>query len=217
MTTPFPHHVLPIPAMDPDYTTRALFRATEPTLVLAAETVVARCVTWHLGVETIVHAIAKRAGLPTGAAHPVLRRTDVRLDTDIELAALSAAAGAWPEGFEAPPGLFEPTPARLETTRDDAGHVMRGILRSAGVRPTFLSVADAGMPSAIAYRDEDNACFYASPLIFLHDGDLYAAWHINPVDHVSRHEPISSLPDGRRWEQVDPATAPLPADSADLL
>jgi len=208
--------------MDSDRPTRALFRATDPTLLLAAETVVAMRATWHLGVETIVHAIGKRAGLPTGAALPLFRSATTlsrgtRLEPDVSLAGLVAAAGFWPDGFQAPPGLFEPADGRLETTADDAGHVMRGILRSAGTRPTFLAVADTGMPSAIAYKAEGNSFLCATPLIFLHDGDVYAAWHITPVEHVSRNEPISSLPDGRRWEQIDPSTAPVPADSADLL
>lgn len=221
MTNPFPHHVLPEPADRyrhelPKLEATALFRATDPTIRLAAETIVAMRATWHLGVETIVHTVAKRAGLRHGDVRPHLRSFNESGDA-LELAGIDAAGGAWPEGFTPPPGLFEPIDGRLETTRDDAGHVMRGIFISAGRRPQLLALADCGMPSGISFRKDDKEMWFATPLIFLHDDVLYAAWAINPVDHVHRDQPISTLPDGRRWEQVDPSTAPLPAGAADLL
>ncbi|MFB7890299.1 hypothetical protein ACFCZ3_19835 [Cellulosimicrobium cellulans] len=218
MTNPFPHHVLPAWAPRDDlFPTRALFRATDSTLVLAAETVVAMRATWHLGVETLVHAISKRIGLARGDAHPYLRRDEY--GGTVGLAGLTAAAGSWPEGFTPPPGLFEPMDGRLEAAQGDDGHVMRGVFRSAGYWPTLLGVADCGMPPAIPFKVEGNKHYHATPQLFLHDGELYAAWSIVPVDHVSRDQPIRFLPDGRRWAQVDPDAVPVPVatNPADLL
>jgi hypothetical protein len=221
MTNPFPHHVLPAWARHDDPPEiRALFRATDPTLVLAAETVVAMRATWHLGVETLVHAISKHIGLARGDAHPYLRLGGY--DPGIQFAGLNAPSGAWPEGFTPPPALFESMNGRLEAAQGDAGHVLRGVFRSAGTRPGLLSIADCGMPSAVSFKVKEDTrytSYVAAPQLFLHDGALYAAWSIVPVNHISRDEPISRLPDGRRWAQVDPATVPVPVTTGpgDLL